>query len=77
MYPFLAIARSKENPGLTSGSATTFREVVTDEAGLRRKYDRLRRATRGYRANSGESLTFRRYRRGRQSSRSSPVSATW
>jgi hypothetical protein len=61
VYLFLAIARSKENPGLSSGSEPTFREVVRDEAGLRRKYDRLRRATRGYGDDSDEALTFRLY----------------
>lgn len=61
VYLFLAIARSKENPHVDGGSEVTFREVVRDEADVRRKCDRLRTLTRGYRTESGESLTFRLY----------------
>lgn len=61
VYLLMAIARTKENPGLTSGSEVTFREVVEDRADVERTYDRLRRTTTGYETDAGEELTFRLY----------------
>jgi hypothetical protein len=61
VYLFLVIARTKENPQLSSGSEITFREVVEDRADLGRTYDRLRRTTAGYQSDADDSLTFRLY----------------
>lgn len=61
VYLFMAIARTKENPQLTSGSEVVFREVIKNEQDIRRKYDKLHCTAQEYRADSGEPLTFRLY----------------
>lgn len=58
VYLFMAIARTKENLQLTSGSEVVFREVIKNEQDIRRKYDKLHCTAQEYHADSGEPLTF-------------------
>ncbi|MFC6796374.1 MULTISPECIES: hypothetical protein [unclassified Haladaptatus] len=61
VYLFMAIARQKENPHLTSSTEVTFREVVTDTQDIRRKFDQLQSWAQHYRTESGDPLAFRLY----------------
>jgi hypothetical protein len=61
VYLLVALARPKENPPLSSGSAVALREVVGERADIRRAYDRLRGAAEAYRTDAGEPLRFRLY----------------
>ncbi|MFC6993191.1 hypothetical protein ACFQH3_19320 [Haladaptatus sp. GCM10025707] len=61
VYLFMAVARQKENPQLTSSTEVTFREVVKDHQDIRRKFDQLYAWAQHYRSKSGDSLTFRLY----------------
>ena len=61
VYLLVAVARTKENPRLTSGTEVTFREVVEDRRDIRPTYDELRCSALGYRTEAGDGLTFRLY----------------
>lgn len=61
VYLLVAVARSKENPGLTSGTEVTVREVLGDRGDVRPTYEAVRCWARGYRTDSGDGLAFRLY----------------
>lgn len=53
----MAIARKKENPGITSSGEIVFREVVKDEQDIERKIEKLRSSCSSY----GDAEKFRLY----------------
>lgn len=57
VHVMMAIARKKENKGITSGSEIVFREVVKNEEDISRKVEKLRNTTSNY----GEAENFRLY----------------
>lgn len=61
VYLLMAIARTRENPHLTSNSEVVFREVVKTESDVGRKYRKLRLLAENYRDDDGNPLTFRVY----------------
>jgi hypothetical protein len=61
VYLLVALARPKENPPLSGGSAVALREVAGERADLRRASDQLRGAARAYRTDAGDPLRFRLY----------------
>lgn len=61
VYILSAMARPKENETISHGSIPMFREIITDEDGLRRKYARLKAMAEHYTPDEGGSLIFRFY----------------
>ena len=61
VYLFTAVARTKENPELTSSTEVVFREVITSKQNIRRKYEKLRSAADQYPIDVDDRLTFRLY----------------
>lgn len=61
VYLLIAMARPKENDQLTHGDRVTFRQILTDEDTLERKYNKLSTLCRHYEPLEGGELTFRMY----------------
>lgn len=61
VYLLVAIARTRENPYLTSNSEVVFREVLTHEQDIAQKYRKLSCIVDQYRDDTGDPLTFRLY----------------
>lgn len=61
VYLLMAIARTRENPQLTSNSEVVFLEVLKDEDDIDRKLRKLSCVTENYRDDDGDPLTFRLY----------------
>ena len=61
VYLLMAIARTRENPQLTSNSEVVFREVLKTEKDVRRKYNKLACTVEKYRDDDRNPLTFRLY----------------
>lgn len=61
VYILSAMARPKENESISHGSIPMFREIITDEEGIRRKYARLKTLADHYTPEEGGELTFRFY----------------
>lgn len=60
-YILSTMARPKENESINHGSIPMFREIITDEEGIRRKYARLKALAENYTPKEGGDLTFRFY----------------
>jgi hypothetical protein len=60
-YILSAMARPKENDTITHNSIPMFREIITSEENLRRKYARLQTLAENYTPEEGGELTFRLY----------------
>jgi len=61
LYILSAMARPKENENITHNSIPMFREIITSEDNLRRKYARLQTLAEHYTPEEDGSLTFRFY----------------
>ena len=61
VYLFIAVARTKENPELTSSTEVVFREVIKSKQNIRRKYEKLWSAADQYPIDVDDRLTFRLY----------------
>ena len=61
VYLLMVIARTRENPHLSSNSEVVFREVLKGEQDIARKYQKLSCVADQYRDDAGDPLTFRLY----------------
>ena len=61
VYLLMAIARTRENPHLSSDSEVGFREVLKCDQDAARKYRKLACVADQYRDDNGDPLTFRLY----------------
>ena len=61
VYLLMAIARTRENPHLSSNSEVVFREVIKHGQDIDRKLRKLSCVAEKYRDDDGDPLTFRLY----------------
>lgn len=61
VYLLIGMARPRENENISHGNIPIFREIITDEESIARRYARLRTISDHYTPEEGGELTFRFY----------------